>query len=233
MLIAFQFTAMNSKNGTLYVKPDEAEIVRLVFSDFLNGMGRTAIMKKLKNMGMLTQKGFEWRENAIDRILRNEKYAGDMMLQKVYSSNHLEKRKTVNHGELPMFYVKDCHEAIIDRDTFERTQAELARRAEAQSRKSAPSYSTLTGKIECAYCGKNYRRKINNAGTKYAKAVWICSTYNRLGKDACSSKQIPEPILLDLITELDGIVKKFIAHNDSRLELILTDDSVQERSWQY
>jgi hypothetical protein len=57
----------------------------------------------------------------------------------------------------------------------------------------------LTGKITCGICGKYYRRKIANAGTKYEKTVWICSTFNKLGKSACPSQQIPEDIILDIV----------------------------------
>ena len=78
-----------------------------------------------------------------------------------------------------MYLVEGNHEAIIDKDTFERTQAEIARRAGRYhpSTEPAPVYP-FTGMIRCGICGAAYRRKINGAGTKYARPVWICDTYN-------------------------------------------------------
>jgi DNA invertase Pin-like site-specific DNA recombinase len=68
-------------NGTFIIVPDEAEIVKMIFADFLGGMGKIAIVKKLTELGIPTKRGGDWGENAIGKILRNEKYAGDMLLQ--------------------------------------------------------------------------------------------------------------------------------------------------------
>ena len=88
------------KDGQLTIIPEEAEIVRMIFDDYLSGMGRLAISKKLNEMSIPTVRGTgEWREGSIFRILHNEKYTGDMLLQKTYSQDFRTKKRVVNKGE--------------------------------------------------------------------------------------------------------------------------------------
>ena len=117
-------------DGTLQIVPEEAEIVRMIFADFLSGIGGHAIMKKLNRMGILGKTGGIWRENTIYGILSNEKYTGNMLLQKTYRLDHIGKKKMTNHGELPMYYVENSHEPIIDPETFEQAKRRLAQQAE-------------------------------------------------------------------------------------------------------
>lgn len=182
-------------DGVFVAIPEEAAIVKAIFADYLSGLGKTAIVKKLNQAGIAAKHGGEWRESVIGNILQNEKYAGDMLLQKTFITDHLSKKKVKNNGQLPKYYVKDSHEAIIDRDTFDAVQAEIKRRASMHS-PPKPRQDTylFTGKIVCEQCGKHYRRK-----TQSENPVWICSTFNRLGKAYCASQQIPEHILLELV----------------------------------
>lgn len=218
---SFSIIGYDLKNGQLNVIPCEAEIVRMIFNDYLLGMGKNAIVKKLNALGVKTKKGKQWEEKAIDRILRNEKFAGDLLLQKVFSSNHIDKQKCTNNGQLPMYHVKDSHEAIIDRNTFSLVQQKIEENAK-RFQPSKQSYNTypFTNKIVCEKCEKHYRRKINSAGTKYAKPVWICSTFNRLGKEACASQQIPENILVSLVTELLDLTEFDEAVFERQIKLI-------------
>lgn len=89
------------EHGTLIIIPEEAEIVRMIFNDFLSGMGKNAIASKLLAMGILTKSGGVWTAWSVRRILKNEKYCGDFLLQKSYRENHITKCKMPNHGELP------------------------------------------------------------------------------------------------------------------------------------
>jgi len=208
-------------DGVLTIIPEEAALVQDIFSDYLSGMGIEAIMKKLR------ARGFPISKNGIAGILRNEKYQGDMCLQKSFISDHISKRKVKNTGQLPQFYVTESHEAIIDRETFTAVQAEISRRAALhQPRLRSPENDPLrrvweesatgrflthplTGLIKCGICGSPYKRKYAAAGTKYEKIVWICSTFNSLGKSACPSQQIPENIL-DAKTEEAGGFERLI-----------------------
>ena len=182
-------------DGTLVVNPQEADVVRMIFVDYLSGMGRNAIMRKLIRLGIPTKLGGRWAENTVASILSNEKVVGDLCLQKGFITDHLTKQKRVNHGELPKYYVEGAHEAIIDRSTFDAVQVEVARRTHKSKPTSKEPRSEFSGIIRCGRCGANFTRKINGIGTKYAKANWACATYTTHGKEHCAAKRIPEDIL--------------------------------------
>lgn len=190
-----KITGYELVGDTFIIIPEEAETVRLILSLYLSGLGKNAIAKELNARGIPSKTGGLWYESVIGKILINEKFIGDMRLQKTFISDHISKRQVKNDGQLPQYYVQDAHEAIIDRDTFAKVQAEIQRRAERHTPSKPHQDGYLfTGKIVCGQCGKHYRRKISGK-----KVVWICATFNRLGKAHCASQQIPEPVLLDLV----------------------------------
>ncbi|GHV24217.1 hypothetical protein FACS189465_1070 [Clostridia bacterium] len=184
------------QNNVLKIIEEEADVVKMIFTDYLGGMGKNTIMKKLNRLKIKPKYSNSWYESTIYKILRNEKYCGEMLLQKTYVSNHIDKKSLKNNGELPIFLLQNSHEAIIDKEVFEKVGQEIEKRSNRfKNKKKSDLKYPFTSKIQCGTCGKNYRRKISNAGTKYEKAVWICGTYNQCGKNECSSKQIPEEIL--------------------------------------
>ena len=188
-------------DGEKYVVvPEEAEIIRSIYADYLDGKGVIAIMKRLNEEGVLTQQGYIWHQSAVTRILRNYTYTGNLLLQTKYRENHLTKRTLVTHGELPMYHIKDAHEAIIPLRQFNAVQEEIKRRAEEHyvphSNKGKYPFS---GMLVCAICGKHYRRKPTTSGP-----VWICPTFNNRGKEECPSKQVPESILISVVEEIVG-----------------------------
>ena len=186
------------EDGRFIVVPQEAEIVKRIYSEFLSGYGYEKIMRGLNEDGITTKEGSVWHQSAVSRILRNYTYTGNLLLQRFYSENHITKKKTKNNGEKPMYHVEDAHEAIIDKATFEAVQQEITRRAEKYSTSKKPiTNSPFSSLITCGICGKRYRRK-----TTATRVVWICSTYNTLGKAACASKQIPEETLEALIADI-------------------------------
>ena len=215
-------------NGRYVVVPEEAKIVRSIFTDYLNGKGVTAIMKRLNEEGIFTQQGFTWHESAISRILRNYSYTGNLLLQTKYRENHLTKRTLVNYGQLPRYHAEGTHEAIIDMDTYNAVQSEIARRAEKYAGRKATSTYPFSGLITCGCCGKHYRRKVTATGP-----VWICSTYNTLGKSACSSKAIPEATLTALAAEVNptGKIAAMTAHNDNTLVFTFVDRTRVVKRW--
>lgn len=223
------------KNGVFKIKPDEAEVVRSIFDMYLAGMGRLRIVKHLDERGIPSPDGVKWVPSVVSDILRNEKYVGDLLLQKFYVNNHIEKKKCFNRGELPQYFVQDDHEAIIDRDTFLMVQIEMAIRKEKyghRRKKRRVTTEGLTGRIFCGQCGKGYNRKINAAGTAYAKPVWICRTYNLKGKAYCASKQIPEDILLSVANEFsEEQVERILVHQGNLLDFVLKDGTIQRRTW--
>jgi len=181
--------------GKLTIIPEEAQVVRMIFADYLCGMGKNAIMKKLIRLGIPTKCGGRWSESTVGSILKNEKFIGDMLLQKGFVTDHITKRQKTNHGELPMYYVEGTHEAIINKETFEAVQAEMERRAIKAHRPRTRIFSEFSGIIRCGRCGANFCKKVSGAGTKYARVTWACRTFTYRGKDQCSAKRILEDIL--------------------------------------
>ncbi len=212
------------RDGKLHIIPKEADIVRRVFAEYLAGKGRLAIAKGLNAGNIPTINGGHWRESTILGILRNEKYTGDMLLQKTYVFDPITKKKRVNRGELPMYHVENSHEAIIDKDTFDQVQRLLSQSAVNHSVDSyRPIRYPFTGIIHCGICGTNYRRKHANAGSKYEKIVWICGTFNSLGKSFCDSRQIPESILTQKAAEVLGLADfdaVALAENITRIDVV-------------
>ena len=189
------------------------------------------VQKLLTEEGVPAPLGGLWNASVVMEMLKNEKYAGDLLLQKFYTNNHVEKKRFHNRGELPQYFVGEDHEPIIGRETFDAVQREIAwrtaQRKAAKAKRTAtnaelsasavePSMSSsgnnsretipLTDRIYCGVCGKKYRYKVTRLGTPYAAPVWICSTFNYRGKAYCASKQIPEDILKELITSVLGTV---------------------------
>lgn len=177
-----------NRDGVLEIIPEEAWIVKMMFADALSGMGGLAIANKLNELNISTKNGNQWTAHGVRRLLNNEKYCGDLRLQKFYNENHLTKRKMINTGNLPQIYVEEAHPAIIDKETFMCVQKIMHERQRFTAQKKVAAVYPFTGMIKCGCCGKSYRRKTITTGI-----VWICTTYNTKGKKYCpTAKQIPE-----------------------------------------
>lgn len=164
------------RNGTLILNEQEAPIVRTIFHKYANEeKGTHVIARELTEEGIRPACISAWSNTVILRILRNEKYAGDLCQKKTITPNFLTHAKKYNHGEEAMVYLKDHHEPIIDRDLWNRTQAQLQQRSLSASQKS--KYSSrywCSGKIRCAKCGSRFvsRTKKRKNGTFYR--AWRC-----------------------------------------------------------
>jgi DNA invertase Pin-like site-specific DNA recombinase len=225
-------------NGVYSIIPEEAEIIKSIFTDYLSGMGTSAIAKKLNANGILTRKGNIWGHTAVTKVLKDEAYTGNLLLQKTYRENHITKRMLINQGELPMYSAEATHEAIICQEMFDAVQTEMACRSE-KSKKTGIAKQTypFTGKMVCSICGKNYMRKPTPSGP-----VWICSTFNLQGKTFCASKQIPEDTLLKVSAEVLGATEfderyfneyvcSIIVSADNTLVYSFKDDAEIKKQW--
>lgn len=220
------FGYRRNADGVLEIEPSEAEIVRMIFSDYISGMGGQAIANKLNEMGIPTRQGNLWTNPRIKELLTNEKYIGNMLLQKYYRNNHIEKKKTRNNGELQQILVEESHEPIIDRETFDTAQRILADRHKQYSHDGATNRYLLSGMIRCGCCGKNYQRKMYSQG-----AVWMCATYLRRGKKYCpDSRQISEKILFQLIADME--VTQIDVPEPNELIFTLADGRKIQKRWE-
>lgn len=163
-----RLTGYRVDDGLVQLVPDEQEIVQRIFQMYLDGYGKQAIANTLFEEGVPTCLGGEWSATTVGSILRNEKYAGDLLLQKTYVADHITKICKKNNGDLPQYFIRDDHEAIVRREVFDAVQVEAARRAERYTRPRG-EFSELTSLVRCGICGKNYRRK-----TATARILWIC-----------------------------------------------------------
>lgn len=177
------------KNGVLTVNEEEAPIVRAIFHKFTNeGKGTHVIARELLDEGMRPMRVKMWSNTIILRVLRNEKYVGDLCQKKTYTPNYLTHTKKYNRGKEEMVYLKDHHEPIIDRELWNRTQAELLRRSPSEDVKSKHSNRYwCSGKLYCGLCGKRYvsrTKKLKN-GTVYK--AWRCYAAANHGAKKMSS----------------------------------------------
>ena len=189
------------KDGMYEIVPEEAALIRRIYSDYLSGMGYTAIANSLNQEEIPSRFGKRWSVSVISKMLSNYTYTGNLLLQKTYSENHITKKKCINNGELPKYHVEETHEAIISLETFLAVQEEKANRAKRFAKTTVSKKRYLfTALLVCDHCGKHYRRKSTHAGS-----VWICATFNIEGKKACPSKQIPEEILCEVTAQALGV----------------------------
>ena len=183
-------------DGQPEIVPEQADIVRRIYNDFLAGATYLEIAKRLTEENVPTMGGGNrWFSERIKSILKNEKYKGDALLQNTYITDPISKRVKKNNGELPMYYVENSHPAIIERRIFDRVQEEIARRAGKKKVKQTGTktelgrYSgkyALTELLYCGECGTPYRRCTWSRDGK-KKIVWRCVSRLDYGKKYCKN----------------------------------------------
>ena len=199
--------------------PDQAEVVRKIYDLFLSGTPVRGIQEYLNANSVPNINGEpKWARSAIDSILTNEKYCGDVLLQKTYIDDCINKKVKKNTGQLPMYLVQNHHEGIISRETFDATQAELARRSagKSPSKKNAPTgrsrYSSkyaLSDRLYCGECGTRYQRCTwrNRDGSK--RIVWRCVSRVDYGNKYCHDSPTldEEPLHRAILAAINSAVK--------------------------
>jgi len=182
------------KNNLPEIIPDEAEIVREIFRRYLDGASMEQIADSLNKKGLTTKgSGSPYRKIVIQRILTNEKYTGDALLQKTYITDCITKKSRKNNGELPMYLVKNHHKPIISRADFNRVQEEMARRsakrviADKLTKGEQGKYSAkyaLSELLICGECGTHYRR-VTWTAKGFKEIKWRCINRIQYGKKKC------------------------------------------------
>ena len=163
--------------GKMTVNPEGAEVVRLIFHKYLQERkGCSTIARELREAGILSSKGnCLWSSATVTKILKNEKYCGDLIQKKTYTPDYLTHEKKYNHGKEPLVELKDHHEPIVSRELFEKANRILDEKSLTQEGKAKHSNRyPFSGKIKCGCCGSSYvaRYKNRNNGTRYK--AWRC-----------------------------------------------------------
>ena len=172
--------------GGLEIVEAEAEIIRLIFQRYLNGRSMEDIAKEITRYGIPTRdKTPYWQTTSIQYVLHNEKYAGDSLAQKTYTTRTLPHRKKRNQGEYDQYFVPGSHPAIIDREVFDQAQALLKQKGMVIRPKSGVTYP-WTGTVICGNCGSIFKRKKCRE-----TAYWTCRLHDK-SPDKCQITQIPE-----------------------------------------
>lgn len=183
-------------DGNAEIIPEEAEVVKEIYRCYLDGMSMNLIADRLNEKGLTTKGGSSpYRKMVVQRILTNEKYTGDALLQKTYVTDCITKKMRKNNGELPMYLVKNHHEPIISRFDFNRVQEEMARRsakrtiADKLTKTGQGKYSAkyaLSELLICGECGEHYRR-VTWTAKGFKEIKWRCVSRIQYGKKKCHS----------------------------------------------
>lgn len=178
----------NVNYGVLTVVPEQAEIVQRIFKEALNGKGSRLIARGLNEDGIKPKKGLSWHQSTIQSMLKNERYIGDVLLQKTFTDDNFKKHH--NYGEEVQYYRKNQHEAIISREDFEAVTEVLEQRRKNKGiKRDDGKYNNkyiFTSRIKCSECGGTFKRKI------YSKYIAWCCTNHIKDKDTCSMLFIRE-----------------------------------------
>lgn len=179
----FQIYGYRWEGDDLVIVPEEAEIVRRIFQNFLDGKSRLETEREFAAEGIITRNGCRWVDSNIKVVLTNVTYTGNLLLQKEFVSDPISKQRKKNKGQLPQYYVEDTHPAIIDKATFDYVQEEMARRKELGARANK-SLNTccFTGKIKCPYCGVSYMH--NKRTDHHFMEFWNCGSKKKKKKGA-------------------------------------------------
>ncbi|MEM1724170.1 MAG: recombinase family protein [Thermoplasmata archaeon] len=224
------------KDGKLIINEQEAEIVRMIFHKFTNeGKGTYIIARELFEAGIKTKRGnLNWSNTMILKVLRNEKYVGDLCQKKTITPDFLTHKKKYNKGQEEMVYIKDHHEPVISRELWEATQKELKKRTTTKEQKSRHSNRYwCSGKIFCGLCGSRFIGRVKKIKSGDTYRAWRCQRAAEHGSQktdkygniiGCNQGCINHVVLTEII---GYILKNIIVENKESiindLKLLISD----------
>ena len=217
-------------DGVMEIVPEEAEIVRCIYRQFVQGKTTNAIAAGLTRRGVPTPGGKEkWQAATIESILTNEKYKGAALLQKKFTTDFLTKKMKPNEGEVPQFYVENSHPAIIRPEEWDRVQNEMVRRKATGRHHN--SLSPFSAKLICGDCGEYYGSKVWHSNSKYRRTIWQCNGKFK-GDEKCRTPHLYEDdvkeMFLKAVSEL--MVDREALIEDGRvLRMAFTDFSAIDK----
>lgn len=217
----------NPETKTLSVNEDEAQTVRMIYDMYLQGYGTTTIAKRLIELGIKNKKGeVSWHTHGVMGIIKNEKYKGDILLGKTFTTDPISKRRLANFGEENQYYIRDHHEPIVSREVWDEAERIRKKRAKNKvvettgNRERYTRQYAFSSMCECAYCGHKLTRRTRHSSSIYEKPVWQCMNATKNGIANCPNcKAIDEAILEGAF--LDAF--KLLAGNfDDVLDVVLS-----------
>ena len=184
--------------------------MKRIYKEYLNGKGPNRIAKELEDDNVPNWNGkAKWYPSTIKKMLMNEKYKGDALLQKTYTVDFLSKKRVENNGEVPQYYVEESHPAIIDKEMWEAVQLEMERRKEFAIKHGINKidYTTadnpFAGKVICGECGSVFGRKVWNSNDEnLRRVVWRCNRkYEVKGKKSCENGHVDDGVLYEAFVD--------------------------------
>ena len=228
------FLGYKKEEDGIVIDEDQAEVVRMIYRMFLvEGKTATGIANYLKTQSIKTPTGknANWSKNGVMSILTNEKYKGDALLQKTYTVNYLEHKIAVNNGQIPQYYVENNHPAIIDKETWEEVQVEIARRKDLGRQYS--SSDIFASKLICKDCGGFYGKKKWHSTSKYSKFIYRCNNKYHKHKEKCQTPNLTEDDIKDKFITAYNIIledrERIIEDANEIVELLTNTEALDNK----
>jgi hypothetical protein len=224
-------------NKQLHKADEEAKTVQMIYALYLDGYSDNEICTILNDKGIKPYKSKMWHRTSVMKILTNYNYTGDLLLQKTYRDNHLNKLQKINSGVLNQYVVSDNHEPIVSKAVF--NEAQVIRQSKTENHRfSDTKEHDFKGLIHCGLCYKAYTVK----HSKY-DSVWMCSTFRTKGKAVCPSKQVPTKKIIEGFNHIFGLesfdeklfkskVKQIQVLPSNELIFIMFDGKELSYTWQ-
>lgn len=241
------------ENKRLVIDPEQAEVIMFIYNTFLQGYTVGQICAMLNAREIPAPRGGIWYDSTVDGILKNEKYIGDLRLEKTVSTD-LKTRRRVPNIDGQQFYVTNNHEGIMSERMFKRVQDEIEYRQNLRgySGSGKSAYTTqypFSNKLFCGHCGSKYRRHSYDLKRKDAEGnpkiekvyTWVCINHKLNKKTACPQTQVKESslekafiaALNTLIEDQDGFVKTVIENISEVLNTRLSEASLEGNKGRY
>ena len=233
------------ETGGLKINEEEAEAVRLIFDMYTAGYGPSAICRECEKRHYKTGAGKDkWIQSTIQGILRNEKYKGDLMLQKTVTLSYLDHKKVDNKGQARKYYIENNHPPIVTREQWDLAQKIIAKRRNLTygPDKDPSKYNSrhpMSGRIICVHCGNRFtRRQWVNGGDGF-RYMYQCENYVHAEPgERCQAKPISELVLntatCEIINKLcnganDNAFKKILKHINDCLSRIDYSQKIKDK----
>lgn len=202
---------VKDKDGKLIIQEEEAEVIKLIYKRYIEGTSAYRIAKELNAMKIPTDNDHKWSGQRILRMISNEKYKGECLLQKTFVSEFTGKQQK-NHGEIEQYYIRNNHEAIISKEDWEKAQ----KLRESRKCKTYP----YSGILHCPYCQATLIRRVKWK----EKYDWVCATYLKDGKSTCKGIKVPESILEGMEFIENIVVEEMDNHGEKSYFFTLQKD---------